>query len=197
MALYYHVLKGTYTGESWSFGIHTTGAAGVDDAQTAWGLAVAAFGNATYLADLPPEVEFIEATTAEITQATGVQVTKRADPRNEVGTSAADGLPCQITPVVSLRTALATRAGRGRFYAPSPAVDTQVQGRMGATAQGHLADAAEDMFASLVGDGYTPVLYSRTAHTVTEITSLDVGDVLDTQRRRRNKLIETRVSRVV
>ena len=197
MALFHHVLRGTYTGESWSFGIHTTGTATVDEAQTAWGLAVAAFGNATYLGDLPPEVEFIEITTAELNQATGTQITRRADPRSEVGTSAADGLPCQITPVVSLRTNQATRAGRGRFYAPSPAVDTQVQGRMGATAQGHLADAAEDMFASLVGDGLTPVLYSRTTFTTNQITSLDVGDVLDTQRRRRSKLVESRVSRLV
>ena len=197
MALYKHTLRGTYTGESWSFSIHTTGVEGIDDAQTAWGVALTTFATVDYLADLPPEVAFIEASTAEITIATGVQVTRRSDTRTEVGTSAADGLPCQIAPVVSLRTDLATRAGRGRFYAPSPAVDTQVQGRMGATAQGHLADAASDMLSSLLGDGYVPVLYSRTTHTTNEITSLDVGDVLDTQRRRRSKLVEVRTSRTV
>jgi hypothetical protein len=68
---------------------------------------------------------------------------------------------------------------------------------MGATAQGHLADAASDMLSSLLGDGYVPVLYSRTTHTTNEITSLDVGDVLDTQRRRRSKLVEVRTSRTV
>jgi hypothetical protein len=41
------------------------------------------------------------------------------------------------------------------------------------------------------------VIYHRGLGTTSLVTSLDVGDVIDTQRRRRNKLIEARTSRPV
>jgi hypothetical protein len=38
------------------------------------------------------------------------------------------------------------------------------------------------------------VLYGRTSHLTTPIAQFNVGDVIDTQRRRRSKLIETRTT---
>jgi hypothetical protein len=46
-------------------------------------------------------------------------------------------------------------------------------------------------FDSLNTDGVTPVVRNRTGHISTTVTSARVGDVIDTQRRRRNKLTET------
>jgi hypothetical protein len=43
----------------------------------------------------------------------------------------------------------------------------------------------------------TPVLYHRDLLTTTTIVTVDVGNVFDAQRRRRNKLVETRQSRPV
>lgn len=197
MALYRHQLIGTYPGEIWQFGLHSDGALSLAAAQSAWMSAVTDFLSVAYLGDLCADVAFTEATTAELDPATGLQLTKASDPRSEVGTSTAACLPFQVTPVVSLRTAVANRSGRGRFYAPSPAVDTQAGGRMTAGSQGNLADSAAAMLTSLDGAGLQPVLFSRTTFNTTPITSLDVGDVLDTQRRRRNQLIETRTSRPV
>lgn len=197
MALYRHQLLGTYPGEIWTFGLHTEGSISLAAAQSAWASAITAFASAAYLGDLCSDVAFTEITTAELDPVTGGQLQKASDPRSEVGTSAAACLPFQVSPVVSLRTAQANRGGRGRFYAPSPAVDTQAGGRMTTASQTNLADSAAAMMSALTGAALTPVLLNRTSMATTPLTSLDVGDVLDTQRRRRNKLIEARTSRVI
>src|SRR5690606_33116580 len=141
------------------------------------------------------DVETTRATTVEVEQATGRQLTGAESTRTDAGTSAAECLPFQCAPVVTLRTATLSRAGRGRFYAPSLAVDQVEAGRMTTAARDTLADAAEDLVQGLTAGGGTLVIYHRSAGTVTPVTSLDVGDVIDTQRRRRNKLIEARTSR--
>lgn len=197
MALYRHTLLGTYPGEVWTFRVHSDGNISLAAAQSAWASGVTAFASAAYLGDLCADVAFTEITTAELDPVTGGQLTKASDPRSEVGTSVAACLPFQCTPVVSLRTADASRRGRGRFYAPSPAVDTQSGGRLTATAQGNLADSAAALFGGLSGAGLQPVLYGGAGSTTIPLVSLDVGDVIDTQRRRRNKLIEARTSRIL
>jgi hypothetical protein len=65
------------------------------------------------------------------------------------------------------------------------------------TARNTLADAAQDLVQGLTAGGGNVVIYHRGLGTTSLVTSLDVGDVIDTQRRRRNKLIEARTSRPV
>lgn len=92
---------------------------------------------------------------------------------------------------------MATRAGRGRFYLPPLAVSTVADGRLSSTAQGTVSSAVEAFLTSLGGASLTPVVRGRSTHTSTPITRYDVGDVFDTQRRRRDKLIETRIGGTV
>lgn len=197
MALYRHRLIGLFPGETWSFGVHSSGNASLAAAQAAWTTGITAFFSAAYLATLSNEVSAIEATTVEIDPTTGRQLTGVSDPRNEVGTAAAASMPFQCAPVVSLRTAQLSRSGRGRFYAPSLATTQIDGGRMLAGAQTALADSAQDLLQALEAGGQAPVIYHRGAGTTTNVTSIDVGDVIDTQRRRRNKLVEARVSRPI
>lgn len=194
MALFRHTVKGVFPSEQWTFGIHTTGSITVAAAQSAWVSAVDAFWSTELAAVYCDDVVIQAVSTAELNQPTGSQITRLETPVSHPGTNANPCLPFQCAPVVSLRTALATKAGRGRFYAPSPAVDQQAAGRLITTAQTALLNSTAAMFAALTGAGLTGVLYSRTAHTTQVITSTDVGDVIDTQRRRRNKLIENRIS---
>lgn len=194
MALYRHRLEGTFPGEVWSFGLYSDSTLSVAAAQSAWMTGVTNFwAAATTL--FAADVGTTRAVTVELDPATGKQLTGAEDTRTDAGTSAAETLPFQCAPVVSLRTATLSRAGRGRFYAPSLAVDQVAEGRMLTAARDSLADAGLALVQGLTAAGGNVVIYHRASGTTSLVTSLDVGDVIDTQRRRRNKLIEARTSR--
>lgn len=196
MALYRHRLEGTFPGEQWSFGVYTDSNLSVTAMHSQWMTGITNFwGTATAL--FCADVQTTRATTVELDPATGRQLTGAESTRTDAGTSTATCLPFQCAPVVSLRTAILSRAGRGRFYAPSLAVDQVDAGRMTTTARDTLADAAEDLLTGLTSAGGTVVIYHRASGTTTPVISLDVGDVIDTQRRRRNQLIEARTSRAL
>ena len=196
MALYRHRLEGTFPGEQWSFGVYTDSNLSVTAMHSQWMTGITNFwGTATAL--FCTDVQTTRATTVELDPATGRQLTGAESTRTDAGTSTATCLPFQCAPVVSLRTATLSRAGRGSFYAPSLAVDQVDAGRMTTTARDTLADAAEDLLTGLTSAGGTVVIYHRASGTTTPVISLDVGDVIDTQRRRRNQLIEARTSRAL
>jgi hypothetical protein len=196
MALYRHRLEGTFPGEVWSFGLYTDSSLSLAAMQSQWMTGITNFWS-TATALFCTDVETTRATTVELDPATGKQLTGAEDTRTDAGTSTATCLPFQCAPVVSLRTATLSRAGRGRFYAPSLAVDQVAAGRMLTTARDTLADAALDLVQGLTSAGGNVVIYHRATGTTSLVTSLDVGDVIDTQRRRRNKLIEARTSRPI
>src|SRR5688572_9395941 len=117
MALYRHRLEGTFTGEVWSFGLYSESTLSVAASQSAF-----MTGITNFWAEAGPlfstDVAAVRAVTVELDPATGKQLTGAENTRADVGTSAAESLPYQCAPVVSLRTATLSRAGRGRFYAP-------------------------------------------------------------------------------
>lgn len=129
----------------------------------------------------------------ELSPATGVNVSQGRASLSLVGTGTGEALPPQNAIVVSLRTNTPTRAGRGRFYLPSPVVSTVVDQRLDSSAQGDVLNGALAMLNHMNGLSWQPEVYHRTTITGTDIVSIDVGDVFDNQRRRRNKLVETRV----
>lgn len=204
MALYHLRASGVWEeSETFNFGLHATSSAATAAVANSWALALteawsgagtpAGALNAAYSAG----VVIDQATASLLTQTSGQQ-TARADVAvNLVGTSAEDSLPPQVAVVVSLRTELANRAGRGRFYLPAPAANAVTAGRFTTAVQQNFVNAMTRMFASLDGAGITPVLFSRTTFANTTITSFNIGDVFDTQRRRRNQLVESRISGTV
>jgi len=110
-----------------------------------------------------------------------------------VGTGTDEPLPPQCSPAVSLRSLDPTRAGRGRFYLPSPVVTTVVDQRLDSAAQTDILNGALAMLEHMKGLSWTPTIYHRGINTGSDITAIDVSDVFDNQRRRRNKLVPTRV----
>ena len=133
--------------------------------------------------------------TGEITMATGQQQTLRENDVSLAGTVAGNALPGDVALVVSLRTALANRSGRGRFYLPQPAASTLAPtGKLLPAAQTTVADAAAFAWNGS-NTTLSPVVYSRTKRTTQGIVTFNVGDLYDTQRRRENALTEVRTSR--
>jgi hypothetical protein len=114
-----------------------------------------------------------------------------------VGTNVGDTLPPQNAVVVSLRTAKATKSGRGRFYLPPFAESEVVAGLLTTTAQGQVSVAAQKMVQSLNGAGYIVQVFHRSTITGDDVVSVDVSNVVGTQRRRRNKIVGTRTTHTV
>lgn len=144
-------------------------------------------------------VVFNKVTTGEIDVATGQQQTLAETDVSIAGTNVSNPLPADVAIVVSLRTALANRQGRGRFYLPQPAVDqVSTSGEMLASTQNTLSTALTNAWTNF-NVSHTPSVYSRGSkfdptRFSTPITSFNIGSLFDTQRRRENALVETRVS---
>lgn len=204
MGTYALVANGSQAGETFTFTLHVFNAAGtVAGAAAAWHTALGLLWNG--VASPADSIKQLVPTTSSITQSSATEidpltgknlgqvVTAEALP----GTDATGPVPPQCAVVVSLRTALFNKSGRGRFYLPSLSTDKVAAGRILGTAVTQMATAAQKMVQSLNGAGYTVCVYHRKTKTHDNVVTVNVGDVFDTQRRRRDKLVEARTSLAV
>jgi hypothetical protein len=164
---------------------------------------VATDAAAAFIAELTAEVDaewnenvsWTSLHASEVVEATGLVVATVDSAMVVPGGLSGNPLPPQCAMVVSLRTSLAGRSHRGRSYLPAPDPDTMTTGgRYGATVCTNMVTAFKAYLDALDGLGHDPVVYSRLNHAVRVIESIDIGDVVDTQRRRRDTLLETRHS---
>lgn len=112
------------------------------------------------------------------------------------GTSIDEPMPPGVSVACSTRTATPTRQGRGRFYLPPFVVSTVSTFRLAATIRDHVAGGCQKYIQD-IKDGTLngPIVWSKnTGDQTFFITSIDVGDVFDSQRRRRSKMDEERIS---
>ena len=191
MALHRFVASGTTPGETFSFTLHGESNLSTADAATAFADALTAAWGAGMDDLTTADIDLTLASAATLDPATDAQVTRAEVVLALTGVAAGEMLPFQCATVISLLTNSATRHGRGRFYLPPLAVSQTDQGRVSAAAMIVLDTAWTAFFDSLNTDGVTPVVRNRTGHVSTTVTSARVGNVIDTQRRRRNKLTET------
>jgi len=126
------------------------------------------------------------------------------DDATDHGGGSGTALPLQVAAVVSNRTFQTGRAGRGRNYIPGAMVNA-----LKSSTDPHLSSTYAGYYlanhiATLEGLSYTgtggatahvrPIVTGGDYTKYGMITSVRVGDVLDTQRRRRRSLEETVVS---
>lgn len=112
------------------------------------------------------------------------------------GTSTSASLPFEVACAISTHTAHRGPSGRGRFYLPpfadSGCLSVTNPGTFDPTFLGlvtvELAELFDNARAAL--DPLVPVMVSRRRLILNEITSLTVGHVPDSQRRRRRSQIE-------
>lgn len=192
MTLFRLVASGTTPGESFSHTLHAESALSPAGAATAWGDALDAAMTAGWAAQMPGNVEYTAASAASIDPATDKQMQRSEVVLSIPGTNVTEILPFQCATAVSLTTAFATRSGRGRFYLPPLAVSAISGGRVAAASLTALVAGADALFDSLNTDALTPVVRNRATHVSTGVTGGFIDDVIDTQRRRRNKLVGVR-----
>lgn len=112
-----------------------------------------------------------------------------------VTTGTGNGLPPQCAVVTSLLTGIVGRRTRGRLYWPLLGVGTTApDGRLDPSVASSIATQTAAWLQAVEG-AWTPesirsCVVSKASGTDTAVTSVRVGDVIDTQRRRRNKEIE-------
>lgn len=201
MPLYQHRFLGhSAAGETFMYTWWANSIRALADAQAeavAWNATLwdgATAGNG-YGDHVPAATGMDSVTTVTIDPLTGLQSARIDTAVTVDGVSVANALPADVAIVVSLRSQLANRRGRGRFYLPQPDI-------VALTPDGRATvDLVNDLSASLnaAWAGYNtandrPVIYSRVARSFQNVTSFDIGDLFDTQRRRENKLTEARTT---
>jgi len=107
-------------------------------------------------------------------------------------------LPPQAAAVLSIRTNTTGGSGRGRIYWPAMGATLAVDGRISlpnlATFTSdfklYLTGIQNDLAASFVGISFNLAVRSKTTKTTPHAVRLQAGNVVDTQRRRRDGLPE-------
>lgn len=201
MTLYRHRFTGKCAaGDQFSYQWYANSIRTVDGAHTAaitwnqvlWDGATAGNG---YKDHCTADVSMLGVITAEINVADGKQLQRRETGTVIAGVQAGNALPADASLVVSLRSALPQRTGRGRFYLPQPgASNMTTTGRVSADMQNDIVSALVAAWSGYDTGVDKPCLYSPTFRVIRALVTFNVGDLFDTQRRRENKVTELRVS---
>ena len=112
--------------------------------------------------------------------------------------------PYQTSIVASLLTGFAGASNRGRLYWPALGAVIGTNLRLSTPTPAAFAEAMANYLTAIQGaisgvagfSDSTLVVYSPTTGTKRVVTEISVGDVLDIQRRRRDKAVESRVANV-
>lgn len=199
--------------EVWSITLRTAAATGTDaEALIAAGSAEAAFhtmweASSSWSAFNPPTVSFLECTCRFISAA-GLTVAQGTAPSGAttIGEASAQTAPNQTALVVTTETARPGRTGRGRFYMPflSPQFAVGTDKVSSGVAAGLLTPTAAFLNTlSAITNGTPPndfgpfhlAIQSQVNMAAPpNLNGIAIGDVVDTQRRRRNKVVEAYVT---
>jgi hypothetical protein len=196
MALFRVDFQGTLYGiETFQHGHH------VSSADTAFGVAGdAAAAWLTLLADTaantfyPSTVVWSQVNVSELGGTPAAPIVQSAQALiADGGTSTDPGLPTQCSPCVSISTATAGSRARGRMFLPSP--DTSActaAGRLQAGFRTAWVGALDTYFGTMTAQGHDCVVVSAVGgvYTTYEAIAIRIGDVMDTQRSRRNAIAE-------
>ncbi len=201
MTLYYHRFQGKCAaGDIFNYGWHVDSVRALAAAHgaavvwndTLWNGSVAGNG---YKDHCSVDVAMQAVTTTEINVADGKQLAQLATGQAIAGVMASNANPADVALLVSLRSALPQRTGRGRFYLPQPAIGNE-------TTTGRVAaDLINDVMANLTAawGAYNtavdrPVIYSTQFRVTRPIVGFNIPDLYATQRRRENKTSVSRTS---
>ena len=129
----------------------------------------------------------------------GVAVSHQTKVVSKAGTGTSTTLPLQVSCVLTLRSGLSTRSGRGRIYVPTTGLIVSTGTYLFSTGPVQSMVSTLATFFTFV-KSVSPqqaVVVSQTHSSTQPIVSVDANYVPDTQRRRANRLTSTRFSATV
>lgn len=188
------------SGEIFNTGFHVSS---VDDietvagALTTWASDVWNGGGFAGIANLNPTTTNMSSLVVyQLNPTTGRSVDKSERTMFHVGTGTGLPMPNGVALCVTLLTLTTTRAGKGRMYFPAPdATHLTAAARVPTPVTTTYAQAIGNAFNNLGLRGINPIIYS-VGRADRPVTGINVGDVYDSQRRRRDQLVETRTPAV-
>lgn len=139
-------------------------------------------------------VAWTETVYADCDPATGVLLSTASETGPGAGVDTNPELPPQCSVVLSIRTPFAGPSARGRSYLPAPSTVGLTQlGRLSATFCNALVGAEDALITATNSAANSDIgVWSRKNLAFLAADRIQVGDVIDTQRSRRNDLTETR-----
>jgi hypothetical protein len=196
VALYRADFQGTIYGiETFQHGLHfsssdsTAGLAA--DLDTAW---TAVLANANFSDQFTTGIVWSQINVSELgTTPAAPIVTSAQATLGGAGTAATAGLPAQCSPCISLTTATAGSRARGRmFLPPLAAAALSSVGRISSTPRGLILGVLDTFFGAMSANAADCVVVSSVGgvYTTYPVNTIRLGDVIDTQRRRRNTIAE-------
>jgi len=201
MANYLLVAGGTLAGgQPWSIRAYASGSGTEGATQAAWDSAFNAFWtNASWIALLPTTTAWTYSYTSTMSS-NFHQTTATRNTHNVVGTSAGAPLPPQVCLVATLRTALANRAGRGRWYLPAPsATGLAATGNAYTPAAMTAVAGALNAMGTAISTSFQLQILHRNATksglaamSLTGVTTADASNKPAIQRRRGDKVVPAR-----
>lgn len=185
----------------WSIRMYASSSGSEAAVETTWSSGIAAMFNSTGFNGLLPNTVSVDQTYTSTMDANWHQTTKTSTSAALTG-GATQSLPWHVCEVVTWRTALATRFGRGRWYLPCMATGAlqTAGGKLSATAQTDIVTAVNALLSTTVGSIQFLILHRRGTKggisplSTSPIVAGDVPDGLDTQRRRADKYVPNRTS---
>lgn len=188
MTIYKSTISGTFTaGDVWNTDMHMTS---VNNLATVHAAATTFINNActgTLNAMWPSDVSVTGITTNQLDPLTGKQVAQTTSALAQTGTGAGGKPSPRDCLLLSLRTALPQKKGRGRMYLPS--LDASHYTTTGRFVQADMTTIANNLGPLLTTLAATAplVIFHRNVLGFDVVVQIKVPDLAATQRRRTNK----------
>lgn len=147
------------------------------------------FLNDTYKALCSPQFHATQLVTDQLDDVTGKNVAQLSQDISIVGTGAGATVSPRSCLIVSLKTIVPTRAGRGRMYFPSPDSSHYASTGEFTTAVTDTVSAGFVAALAALAAVSAPVIYHRATKGASGISEVRVGTIPGTQTRRTNKSI--------
>jgi hypothetical protein len=188
MTIYAHTLSGTFTaGDVWNTTMHTSSVNSLSSVHTAFTTAMNTFFSGTYNAMLPTDVSATQTMTNQLDPLTAKNVAQQVTAISQTGTGAGGKPSPRDCVLLSLRTNLPQKKGRGRMYLPSvDASHYTATGRLVQADMQTIATAFAGVLTTLAGTA-TTVIFHKNILGFDVVVQVKVPDLAATQRRRTNK----------